>query len=150
MDYTIEKSDISNLPDIAKLNQEIFSGMYENEPYNLKDFQNKLQDKKPLILVAKHNDTLIGFSISFPRNDSFYIWILGVLDWYRNHGIASKFLYENKEFAKDNGFTTMIIKTYNVSPEMLRLLIKHGYYIVDVEKSDTFPKYNSIHLQLDI
>jgi ribosomal protein S18 acetylase RimI-like enzyme len=80
MDYTIEKSDISNLPDIAKLNQEIFSGMYENEPYNLKDFQNKLQDKKPLILVAKHNDTLIGFSISFPRNDSFYIWILGVLD----------------------------------------------------------------------
>jgi hypothetical protein len=44
----------------------------------------------------------------------------------------------------------MIIKTYNVSPEMLRLLIKHGYYIVDVEKSDTFPKYNSIHLQLDI
>lgn len=150
MEYTIEKADINILPDIAVINQKIFAGMYEDEPYGLEKFQSTLQDKHPLILIAKHDDMIIGFCISFQRDDAFYIRILGVLVPYRDHGIASKLLDQTENFAKNISLPAIAVKTYNVSSDMLRLLIKRGYYIIDIEKSPTSSKYNSMHLKLDI
>ncbi len=150
MEFNIEKVDINILPDIVDLNLRIFAGIYEKEPYGLEKFQSTLQDKMPLILIAKHDNIIIGFCISFRRDDVFHIRILGVLEPYRNHGIASRLLDQMESVAKGLSLLAVTVKTHNVSSDMLKLLINRGYYIVDIEKSQTSSKYNGIYLKLEI
>ncbi|MFA5986341.1 MAG: GNAT family N-acetyltransferase [Parcubacteria group bacterium] len=146
--YEITECGIDQLEQIVFVNDKIFKGMYEKDPYSLDQYQEKLKNLQPKIFVAKVNDQIIGDSISFEKNNSLYLWIMGVLEEYRNKGIAVKLFERNEQFARENKYESITVKVYNVSKEMLKLLLTRNYEITDVEKSKTDPKYNAVHLTL--
>ncbi|KKP67743.1 MAG: GCN5-related N-acetyltransferase [Candidatus Moranbacteria bacterium GW2011_GWE1_35_17] len=149
-EYVIIEGNIKQLEQIVAVNGEIFKGMYESEPYSFNQYQERLKNLEPKIFVAKIGDRIIGNSISYNKENSLYVWIMGVLKDCRNKGIATKLFENNEQFAKENNYESVIAKVYNVSQEMIRLLLARNYQIVDIEKSDSNPKYNAVHLKLKI
>jgi ribosomal protein S18 acetylase RimI-like enzyme len=144
----IENGNMENLEQIVRFNYEIFDGMYENEPYSLEQYQDKLKGTEPIIFIAKEDDELAGDSISFGRDNSFYIWILGVNKKHRGKGIGSSLLDKNEQFAQENGYESISAKVYNVSVEMQRLLKQRGYEVVKVEESETDPRNTALWFEL--
>lgn len=148
--FEISEANLDELEQIVMTNYKIFQGMYEQEPYSIDHYQEKLKDIAPKILIAKVDGKIVGDSISFDRKDSLYIWIMGVLKEHRNKGIANKLFENNEQFARANEYKSVTVKVYNVSKEMLRVLLARGYQITEVEQSETDPKYNAVHLELKI
>jgi ribosomal protein S18 acetylase RimI-like enzyme len=148
--YQISECGIDQLKAIVQTNLQIFKGMYEQDPYPLEHYQETLASKKTKIYVVKISGQIIGDSVSFERDESLYIWILGVLKEHRGNGIATKLLERNEQFARDNNYKSLTAKVSNVSPGMLNLLIRRGYHITGIELSTTDTKYNVMHLELKI
>ncbi len=146
----IIQGSIENLEEIVKLNQKIFQGMYENPPYSLEHYKEKLSDKKPLIYLARDNKQIIGNSIAFEKSDSFYIWILGVDKKYRRQGIADNFLQNTEDFARVNGFELVTTKVYEVSNDMQKLLLKRDYKITGIDLAHSTEGNNAIGFELEI
>lgn len=144
----IENGSMENLEQIVHFNYEIFKGMYEKEPYSLKQYQDKLKGMEPIILIAKEDEELAGDSISFGRDNSFYVWILGVNKKHRGKGIGSSLLDKNEQFAQESGYESISAKVYNVSENMQHLLKQRGYEVVKVEESETDPKYTALRFEL--
>lgn len=144
-----KKVNLDRLPEIVTINHEIFKGMYDWPLYTLGDYEKKLEGKDPIIFVAEENGKIVGSSISYGEGDKFYLWVLGVLKDYRSKGIASKLLDLREQYAKENNFKKIYTKVYNVSKEMLSLLIKRGYFIVDINKNDNI-KHTAVILELTI
>jgi len=148
--FEISEGNIDQLEQIVLTNYEIFKGMYEQDPFSLEHYQKKLKDFEPKIFIAKIDGQIVGDSISFDRDGSLYIWIMGVLKEYRNKGIATKIFENNEQFARANEYKSVSVKVYNVSREMLMVLLARGYQITNVEQSETDTKYNAVHLELKI
>ncbi|MBI2102723.1 GNAT family N-acetyltransferase [Candidatus Woesearchaeota archaeon] len=148
MSITFEKGDIHLLKEIVLLNESVFRGMYEHEPYSLDHYTERLLKVKPVIYIAKSGNQIIGDAISFERDGSLYLWILAVSPEFRNRGVASTLFNLMEQHARDNGIGSVSTKVYNVSKEMLRLLLKKGYNIVAIEEHGSHPKYNAIHFKL--
>ena len=146
--YEITKGDIQQLEQIVSVNFEIFKGMYAQDPYSLAQYQEKLKDAQPKIFIAKIGNQIVGDSISFERDRTLYVWIMGVIKDYRNRGIASELFENNEQFARKNKLESVTVKVYDVSKEMLELLSKRSYKRISIEKSKTDSKYDAIHLEL--
>lgn len=146
----IAEANIEQIEEIVSINCQIFSLMYQEEPFALEYYKEKLKGKNPVIYMAKVNSVIVGDSVSFERDGSLYIWVLGVKKEYRNKGIATSFLELNEQLAKKNGYKSVTIKVYNVSKEMLKLVIDRGYNIQSVEISKISPKYNGVRLELTL
>ncbi len=134
---TIEHANLDTLEDLVKLNTTIFEPLYPWPPFTLAEYQQKLKDKQSYILIAKEKDVLAADSISFPKNDCWYIWILGVAPEYRRRGIATKLFEMNEAEAKKLGYKKVQIKIYDVSKEMLLLAEKRGYELVETMKTQS-------------
>lgn len=148
MSIEIVKGNMNQLEEIVKANYQIFKGMYECEPYSLDDYQKKLSNKKPIVYLAKDKNKIIGDSISFERDGSFYIWIMGVLKKYQGRGIGTKLLDFNESYSKKKKFKSVTIKVYNVSLKMQKLLIKQGYKVIMEEVSKSNSINNAKHFCL--
>jgi len=142
-----KKGLIDELPELVKTNFQIFSGMYEWPPYTLDQYTERLNGVNPTIFIAERDDKIIGDSIAFEKDGGWYLWILGVLEEYRKQGVATQLLDLNEQYARENSYKEITVKVYNVSKEMLKLLIGRGYEIVDIHK-DKNSKYNGIVLRL--
>jgi len=132
MGHEIIQGSLEDIEEIVKVNQKIFSGMYESEPYSLEQYNSKLENKKPIIYIAKIENEIIGNSIAFQKDNSLYLWILGVSKDHRNKKIASQLFDSFEESARNLGLTATT-KTYPVSPEMLGLLKKRGYELIKTD-----------------
>ncbi|MBU2576578.1 MAG: GNAT family N-acetyltransferase [Nanoarchaeota archaeon] len=143
MEYEIINGSLEDLSEIVKLNMKIFKGMYESEPYSLEQYHSKLEDKIPIINVAKMGNEIVGDSIAFQKEDSLYLWVLGVSKDHRNKKIASQLFDLLEDFARKQELSVSV-KTYPVSNEMIRLLKKRGYEIIKTDDS------GAIHFRLDL
>jgi ribosomal protein S18 acetylase RimI-like enzyme len=103
-----------------------------------KDFKKRFSGKKYLILIAYWNGRRAGFNVGYDRfgDGSFYCWLQAVLPEYRRKFIADRLTRELEIWAKEKGFRKIIVKTRNKFPNMLRLLIKNNYSIIEIEKKD--------------
>lgn len=135
------------LREIVRVNEEIFRDMYEEEPYSLKKYREKMEGKNPFIFICERKEKIVGDSISFGRNGDLYIWIIGVSEAHRGEGIGHKLLETNEQIAREN-FRGVRVKTYNVSRAMRVLLSKRGYQVVGFERGDKV-KQNAIHYRLE-
>ncbi len=115
------------LAEIVALNQTIFFGLYERPPYSLSHYQDRLSGQEPFICLAEAGGDLVGSSISFPQDDAWYLWVMGVLPECRRQGIASRFLEMNEARAREKGLSKMAAKVYPVSKDMLSLLRQSGW-----------------------
>jgi len=140
------------LDGIVKLNQEIFQGRF-HQPYRREKYERKLEGKDSLVLAvlnAFDKDQVLGDLIAFPRDSSFYIWLMGVDGRIRNQGLGYDLLYQCERFAQEQGFSSTSVKTYNVSSEMQRLLLRRDYLIRNFEENPEDPKQNRVHFSLDL
>lgn len=157
------KGSVKDLEEIVELNHEIFKGIYKHEPYSLEQYKEKLKDKEPLIYLIRFTDPylkfdnkLIGDSIAFEKDKSWYIWIMAVADefkWcnsdtgtFRHHGYGTRLFELNEEFAKENSYKSVTVKVYNVSKGMQFLCLKRNYHVVGVEPAKD-PKQTAVHFK---
>ncbi|MBU0461115.1 MAG: GNAT family N-acetyltransferase [Nanoarchaeota archaeon] len=145
-----DRADIELLEEIVQVNHAIFEGMYRSEPYSLDQYRERLARVEPLIYVARCDDKIVGDAISFGKDDSLYLWILGVSENFRNQGVASGLLDLTEGYARDEGFRSVTTKVHNVSKDMLRLVLERGYTLIDVEKSEADPRHNAVHFKLGL
>ena len=98
---------------------------------DIKFFKERLKQKENTLCVLAHSgDTLIGFKIGYPYNEtSFYSWIGGVKSSYRQQGIATQLAEMQEEYAKENGFIKLRTKSMNQYKSMMIFNLKNGFDI---------------------
>ena len=85
---------------------------------------------KFLSLVYKHSGQPVAFKLGYEINNTeFYSWLGGVEVQYRALGIAKKLMFKQEEWAHDNGYDIIRVKSMNRYPSMMCMLISNGYYI---------------------
>ncbi|OIQ24982.1 GNAT family N-acetyltransferase [uncultured Vibrio sp.] len=108
---------------------------------SLESMQEKLEGRDHLILIALSGDQPIGFKIGY-RLDSktFYSWFGGVSPEGRKRGIAQSLLERQEQWAREQAYQAIKVKSQNRYPSMLRLLIFNGYLVEKTCESDDIDK----------
>jgi len=101
-------------------------------PYTIDEYQKRLQGNH-LILTAYVDDLPEGFKIGYQRNGdgSFYSWMGGVLGKHRNQGIAGELANYQENWAKNNGYTSIRLKTRKKHEAMKAFSLKRGFIITE-------------------
>lgn len=144
----IKEGLIDNLEELVALDQGVFSGMYDHEPFTLETYREKLEGKDPIILVARDEDKVVGDAIAFERDKTLYIWIMAVLKDYRGQGIAKRFFEILETKARQMHLCALTVKTYGVNEEMLGLLKKKGFEITEHISSPQNSQQDAFRLKL--
>ena len=98
------------------------------------EYERRLNESA-LILTAELNGSPIGFKVGYDRfkDGSFYSWMGGVLPDYRQSGVASALADVQEEWAKENGYKTIKLKTRNKHEAMIAFAIDRGFDITESE-----------------
>ncbi|WP_420581830.1 GNAT family N-acetyltransferase [Reichenbachiella sp.] len=106
-----------------------------DSPYGREEYLKRLDGKKYLIAIAKVENELAGFKVGYDKfgNTSFYTWMGGVLPRFRKMGLAKALAGFQEQFAVEEGFDSVILKTRNRHKNMLHFAISSGFGIVGLE-----------------
>lgn len=98
-------------------------------------YEQRLKGKRHLIAVAEIDKELTGFKVGYDKfgNSSFYSWMGGVLPAFRKMGVAAALASFQENYAKEQGFDAVILKTRNRHKNMLLFALKSGFEIIEVE-----------------
>lgn len=101
-------------------------------PFEIDEYQIRLK-KNHLILTASLHNKTIGFKIGYDRFDdgSFYSWMGGVLLDYQKKGIAKMLADYQEKWAKENGYTSIRLKTRKKYKAMVAFSLKRGFVITN-------------------
>ena len=104
---------------------------------NVASLSERLAGKTSLILVAEEAGVLLGFKIGYELDENtFYSWFGGVLPIARNKGVAQAQLDIQEQWVKQQGYQQLKVKSRNLFPAMLRLLLRNGYLIEKLEEKE--------------
>lgn len=125
---TLGNENQAKLQDILELYAKLF------EDADLNFFKERYASNPKLISVlAYDNETLVGFKIGYPYNETtFYSWIGGVLPKYRQQGIAHLLAEHQESLAKFQGFKILRTKSMNRFKPMMILNLKRGFNITNI------------------
>ena len=106
-----------------------------DNPHVKEIYKQRLGNKKHLIVIAEVEGELAGFKVGYDKfgNTSFYTWMGGVLPKFRKMGLAKALADFQEQFAVEEGFDSIILKTRNRHKNMLHFAISSGFEIMDVE-----------------
>jgi|SRR3989344_1990986 len=125
----LETTLADSIEEIFRVGRESF-----NEFYPRDKFLKRLTNKKYWIYVAKE-DEIVGFKIFYEDGDrQIYDWLDGVSPSYRRKGIASRLMNMGRDFAKNQGYAKIKLKTHEGHPEMISLCKKFGFVEVKREQ----------------
>ena len=101
-------------------------------------FINRIKSEKQLVSIIAYYDQLaIAFKIGYRYDEStFYSWVGGVLEPYRNKGVATKLAMLQEKWVKNNGFSKIRTKSMNQYKPMMILNLKNGFDIQKVYTND--------------
>ena len=121
------KIKIGRLEDAVDLAHQIPE--FDN-PYNIDEYKKRLLSDH-LVLTAHIENEIVGFKIGYDRfNDgSFYSWMGGVLPENRNQSIADMLADYQENWAKNNGYSSIRLKTRKKHEAMLFFSKKRGFVI---------------------
>lgn len=150
----IEQIKDPTLEDFDKV-IEILNAIFERFPghveYKSEDIYQRISGTRdPMILIANLEDRLVGFAICYEgRLTGFYhMRELGVDEEFRGKGIATRLYEEVERFARENGYKGVTLNTFNKFKDSLRLAIKRGYEIYDLDKAGGYVEDPKIKLRL--
>ncbi len=128
MKFEFETGNVSDILEIESLIPEFESAITSDT------IEARLQGKRNLILVARHDGKPIGFKIGYEVSScQFYSWLGGVIPSYRKMKIASQLRSLQESWAMENGFESISVKSMNRFPAMLQMLIASGYQVSGYE-----------------
>lgn len=87
-----------------------------------------------LILVARNQTQVVGYKAGYAESSSlFYSWLGAVLPEYRQQGVATTLRVKQEQWARENGYNAIKVKSMNRFPAMLQMLINNQYHISGYE-----------------
>ena len=102
-----------------------------------------------LVLTAHDESATLGFKIGYLRDGVFYSWLGAVHPQSRQLGVAKALADEQEQWARQQGYNRIWMKTRNRFPEMLIMAISRGFKITRIEVRDTLGE-NRIYLEKNI
>ena len=122
------KIKIGRLEDAVDLAHQIPE--FDNS-YDINEYKKRLLNDH-LVLTAHIENEIVGFKIGYDRfNDgSFYSWMGGVLPENRNQSIADMLADYQENWAKNNGYSSIRLKTRKKHEAMLSFSKKRGFVII--------------------
>ncbi len=147
----IKDPTIEDFDKVIGLLNSIFEKFPGHVEYTSREvFQRVSRSKDPIILMANLDDRLVGFAICYEgRLAGFYhMREIGVDGEFRGMGIASKLYEEIEKFAKESAYKGVTLNTFNKFVDSLRLAIKRGYEIYDLDKTYPYEDDPKIKLKL--
>ena len=122
------KIKIGRLEDAVDLAHQISE--FDNS-YDINEYKKRLLNDH-LVLTAHIENEIVGFKIGYDRfNDgSFYSWMGGVLPENRNQSIADMLADYQENWAKNNGYSSIRLKTRKKHEAMLSFSKKRGFVII--------------------
>ncbi len=128
MKFEFETGNVSDILEIESLIPEFESAITSDT------IEARLQGKRNLILVARHDGKPIGFKIGYEVSSClFYSWLGGVIPSCRKMKVACQLRSLRESWAMENGFESISVKSMNRFPAMLQMLIASGYQVSGYE-----------------
>lgn len=117
---------------LAKIHKCIFKEEFPYESYNRKVKTKNMEN----FLI--YDEVLVGYCIVEKQVSelSYYLWLGGVVEEFRNGGNWSFFIEFMINRAKVERFSKITLATYNHRPEMIRLSIKNGFKIARLSEGN--------------
>ncbi|MDQ3099289.1 MAG: GNAT family N-acetyltransferase [bacterium] len=135
---SIRNPSVEDYREVIKIRNQVFSAFPGYVEYDPETAFEKTKDQKDVIVYLAVSDTneIIGFGMCYSRYPGYYhLWQLGVRESLRGQGIAQR-LYEHvEEFAKENEYKGVTLNSNNMYKSSLRLAIKRGYEIYELDHS---------------
>ena len=98
--------------------------------------EKQINGRKSLVLSAYVNDHNVGYLIAYEKNNTFYCWVAAIDPNYRRIGILTKMMNIYEDYAKNNHYKKLTLKTINNKRAMLCYLVKNHWKFVEVIKKD--------------
>lgn len=146
MSITIRPGTIEEAIQIQKQIPEL------DERHSQSEYTNRLLEVEHVILIALQDKKPVGFKVGYDRfldGDVFYGWVGGVLDGYRQLGIAKTLLSKMEVWCKLKGYKRIKFKTKNKYREILRFAVNQGFDVVGFEKGDS-QKESCVYFQKNL
>ncbi|MCH1925975.1 GNAT family N-acetyltransferase [Shewanella sp. C32] len=118
---------------------------------SIAEFKQRLYGRDALLMLCFVEGELVGFKLGYSLDEQrFYSWLGGVLPDFRGIGLAQKMLSAQEQWAAEQGYKAIQIKTRNRFKAMLNLLIKNSYQVIDfTQVADDVSQYRlSLQKQL--
>ncbi|MEP3386899.1 MAG: GNAT family N-acetyltransferase [Reichenbachiella sp.] len=121
-----------SIEEVVRLSNEIPE--FDN-PHTAEVYKDRLTNKNHLIAIAEVERELAGFKVGYDKfsSSSFYTWMGGVLPKFRKKGVAKALADFQEQYAIEEGFDSVILKTRNRHKNMLHFALKSGFEIIEVE-----------------
>jgi predicted GNAT superfamily acetyltransferase len=116
---------------------------FDNLP-NLENIKTRLLDKPHLILTAHVENQPVGFKIGYERDGRFYSWLGGVIPSYRKYGVGGMLADRQEEWARQQGYASVWMKTRNRFPAMLLMAVRRGFRITAIEARDKIAEHRIV------
>ena len=109
-----------------------------NSPFKIKEYKKRCAGKH-LAFIAEIENQPVGFKVGYDRfnNGSFYSWMGGVLPEFRKKGVASALADFQENWAKRNGYNSIILKTRKKHRAMIAFSLNRGFTITEKIQMDS-------------
>lgn len=127
-DISIRKGSVQEVVHLSKQLPEF------DNPHEENIYEERMQNKSGLILVATVNGVLAGFKVGYDKfgDGSFYTWMGGVIPEFRRLGLAKKLAHHQEQYAINKGYNSIILKTRNKHRNMRLFAVSSGYDVIKV------------------
>lgn len=113
-------------------------------PPTLDSIRTRIKDVPHLVLTAHTDGLPVGFKIGYERDGRFYSWLGGVNDRFRQRGVASHLADYQEQWAKNQGYKTIWMKTRNRFPQMLLMATQRGFRITSLHPRDEIGEHRIV------
>lgn len=116
---------------------------------SLELYQDRLNGKLHLPLVAEINGELVGFKVGYESDQPkvFYSWMGGIVPGYRNCGIATALADFQDQWTRSQGFKKVFFKTLNRLPPMINFGLQRNFKIMEVIRKESIDEYRIVMMK---
>lgn len=142
--YTIE---IKQFDLLEQQHSQLLLELYQQIPEFDRDLSHqtlmdKLGNQPHLLLLAYVEGELAGFKLGYQlNNEVFYSYLGAIHPEFRQLGLAQQLLSAQEQWAVNQGYRHMQVKTFNHFRGMLNLLIKNEYQIAALNQAEDLSKH---------
>lgn len=104
----------------------------------------KMGDAPRLVLTAHAGNQTVGCKIGYERDGRFYSWLGAIHPQFRHHHIASVLADYQEQWARNQGYDTIWMKTRNTFPGMIIMAVKRGFRIIGLDLRETVEEHRII------
>lgn len=107
-------------------------GVFEREKFEQRLSLEGSRGLLAQILVEDGED--VAFKVGYEKSATlFYSWLGGVIPAARHRGYATKLMHFQHQEARQKGYQRIQTKSYSDNRDMLRLNLKHGFEVIEIE-----------------